>query len=95
MKPLMIHEQERFTPILEECDVAVVGGGIAGIAASLSAAREGAKTILLEQQYVLGGLATAGLITIFLPLCDGLGRQVTFGIAEELLQLSEIGRAHV
>lgn len=88
MKPLMIHEHERFTPISEDCDVAVVGGGIAGIAASLSAAREGAKTILLEQQYVLGGLATAGLVTIFLPLCDGSGRQVTFGIAEEILQLS-------
>ncbi len=37
---------------------------------------------------MLGGLATSGLVTIYLPLCDGLGKQVTFGIAEELLRLS-------
>ncbi len=37
---------------------------------------------------MLGGLQTAGLVTIYLPLCDGLGHQVSFGIAEELLRLS-------
>ena len=37
---------------------------------------------------MLGGLATAGIVTIYLPLCDGEGRQVSFGIAEELLRLS-------
>ena len=37
---------------------------------------------------MLGGLGTAGLITIYLPLCDGYGHQVSFGIAEELLKLS-------
>ena len=83
-----IQERSRQTQILAEYDVAVVGGGIAGIAAALSSARAGAKTVLLEQQYLLGGLATIGLVTIYLPLCDGEGQQVSFGIAEELLQLS-------
>ncbi len=69
-------------------DVAICGGGIAGISAALAAAREGKKVILFEKQYMLGGLGTAGLVTIFLPLCDGFGRQVSFGIAEELLKLS-------
>ncbi len=69
-------------------DVAVCGGGIAGISAALAAAREGKKVLLLEKQYLLGGLATSGLVTIYLPLCDGYGRQVSFGIAEELLKLS-------
>ena len=69
-------------------DVAVCGGGIAGISAALAAAREGKKVILFEKEYMLGGLATAGLITIYLPLCDGYGHQVSFGIAEELLKLS-------
>ncbi|MBR2621703.1 MAG: FAD-dependent oxidoreductase [Clostridia bacterium] len=69
-------------------DVAVCGGGIAGISAALAAAREGKKVILFEKQYILGGLGTAGLVTIYLPLCDGLGHQVSFGIAEELLKLS-------
>ncbi len=69
-------------------EVAVCGGGIAGIAAALAAARGGKKVILFEKQYILGGLATAGLITIYLPLCDGYGKQVSFGLAEELLRLS-------
>ena len=69
-------------------DVAVCGGGFGGISAALAAAREGKKVILLEKQYMLGGLGTAGLVTIYLPLCDGLGHQVSFGIAEELLKLS-------
>lgn len=69
-------------------DVVVVGGGIAGVAAAAAASRRGAKTLLLEKTCTLGGLATAGLINIFLPLCDGNGRQVTFGITEELMQWS-------
>ena len=76
------------TPVKYEYDVVVAGGGIAGIAAALGAARQGAKVALLEKQFLLGGLATAGLITIYLPLCDGNGNQVSFGIAEELLHLS-------
>lgn len=72
----------------EEYDVIVAGGGIAGISAALSAARNGAKVLLVEKECVLGGLATLGLITIFLPLCDGMGRQVIHGIGEELLKLS-------
>ncbi len=64
-------------------DVAVCGGGFAGISAALAAAREGKKVILFEKQYMLGGLGTAGLVTIYLPLYDGYGHQVSFGIAEE------------
>ena len=71
-----------------ECDVLVAGGGVAGIAAALAAARSGKSVILLERGYMLGGLATAGLVTIYLALCDGMGHQVSFGLAEELLRLS-------
>jgi len=73
---------------MQNYDVAVCGGGFAGISAALAAARLGKKVILFEKEYLLGGLGTAGLVTIFLPLCDGLGHQVSFGIAEELLKLS-------
>lgn len=83
-----IVEQPRKTKIIHECDVLVAGGGIAGIAAALAAARAGAKVTIIEKEYVLGGLATLGLITIYLPLCDGMGNQVSFGISEELLRLS-------
>ncbi len=72
----------------KEYDVVVVGGGVAGCAAALQASRCGCKTALLEKSILLGGLATAGLVYIYLPLCDGRGHQVTFGISEELLHAS-------
>ncbi len=80
--------ENKQTKISYECDVLVAGGGIAGIAAALAAARNGSKVILCEREFTLGGLATLGLITIYLPLCDGNGRQVSFGIADELIRLS-------
>lgn len=43
-------------PILDSCDVLVCGGGFGGISAALAAARLGKRVILLEKQYVLGGL---------------------------------------
>ena len=76
------------TKVRYSCDVCVCGGGVAGIAAALAARRAGANVLLLEKGYMLGGLATAGLVTIYLPLCDGEGEQVSFGLAEELLKLS-------
>lgn len=84
-----IYEPAREIPVAGHFDVIVAGGGFAGISAALSAKRAGAKSVLLiEREFTLGGLATLGLVTIYLPLCDGKGRQVSFGIAEELLKLS-------
>ncbi len=74
--------------IKEKYDVIVVGGGIAGISASVSASRKGAKVLLIEKQVNLGGLATGGLISWYEPLCDGDGNQMIYGIAEDLIKLS-------
>ena len=79
--------ENRNTAIADSCDVLVAGGGIAGIAAALAARRAGADVLLLEREFIPGGLATAGLVTIYLPLDDGAGHQMSFGIAEELLRL--------
>lgn len=83
-----IIEEQRKTEISESCDVLVVGGGIAGVAAAIAAARNGAKVTLVDREFELGGLATLGLIAIYLPICDGMGHQVSFGLAEELLRMS-------
>jgi hypothetical protein len=84
----IVREPARDIRIAQECDVLVAGGGIAGVAAAIAAARGGAKVILLEREYTLGGLATLGLITIYLPMDDGEGHQMVHGIGEELLKLS-------
>lgn len=69
-------------------DIIVVGGGIAGVSAAVSAARCGKSVLLIEKQVNLGGLATVGLISLYEPLCDGEGKQMIFGICEELIKLS-------
>lgn len=84
----MVIRERMDTPVVKECDVLVCGGGFGGISAALAAARQGKRVILLEKLFMMGGLGTAGLVTIYLPLCDGYGHQVSFGIAEELLRLS-------
>jgi len=69
-------------------DVVVAGAGVAGVAGALEAARRGCATALVEKTILVGGLATTGLVNIYLPLCDGNGTQMLHGIAEELLHAS-------
>jgi glycine/D-amino acid oxidase-like deaminating enzyme len=88
MQPSFIREPARRTPVSGRFDVVVVGGGIAGVAAAVAAARTGASVGLVEKSCVLGGLATLGIVTVYLPLCDGAGRKVVGGLGEELLKLS-------
>lgn len=83
-----IFEEAREIPVVGSYDVVIAGGGIAGISAALAAARAGSTVCLLEKACALGGLATIGNVIYFLPLCDGLGHQVSAGISEELLLLS-------
>lgn len=75
-------------PVRESYDIIVCGGGIAGCAAALEAARHGKKVMLLEKSTVLGGLATMGLINFFVPMCNGRGTVICKGMAEEFLRLS-------
>ncbi len=75
-------------PIKKEYDVIVCGGGVAGVAAAVSAAKNGCSTLLLEKSNILGGLGTLGLINLFVPMCNGRGKQIIFGLAEKWLRMS-------
>ncbi len=83
-----IAEPARRTPVFGEYDVVVLGGGPAGIAAATSAARHGAKTLLVERYGFLGGMGTAAGVTNFCGLhanVHGTIRRVVRGVADELL----------
>lgn len=75
-------------PVKKQYDVIVCGGGVAGVAAAVSAAQNGLSTLLLEKSNILGGLGTLGLINLFVPMCNGRGKQIIFGLAEKWLRLS-------
>lgn len=73
-------------------EVAVIGGGPSGLAAAISAARLGKKTILVERNGFLGGAATSGLG--ILGYLDRKGNQALGGLAQELIdRLTECGGA--
>ena len=83
--PASITEPSRDIPIRWEADVAVCGGGPAGTAAAVAAARRGASVILLERYGCLGGLATGGLV-VALPSFEDKGRPIIRGIGYETRQ---------
>lgn len=76
-----IIEPQKEIPVLAEADVIVVGGGAAGIGSALAAARNGAKTILLEQANCLGGMQTQCLT----PRFTELDPDIQGGIIEEII----------
>ncbi len=67
------------------CDVAVIGGGPAGVAAATAAARAGAHVVLVEAAGCFGGMGTAGLVPCFCPYTDR-EKPVVRGIGEEVLK---------
>jgi len=74
---------KREIPIRHEVDVFVAGGGPAGVAAALAAARQGAGVFIAEGQACFGGMGTTGLVPAFMCftdrvnfLADGIGREI-------------------
>ena len=83
---------EKKLQVKKEYDVIVCGGGVAGVAAAVTSAKNGLSTLLIEKSNMLGGLGTLGLINLFVPMCNGRGKQIIFGLAEKWLRKSvEVG----
>lgn len=83
-----IHEPSRITPVYGDYEVVVVGGGPAGIAAALAAARAGRSTICIERYGFLGGAGTAAGLSTFCGLhavVHGKHEQVVHGLAADIL----------
>lgn len=74
--------------IKKEYDVIVCGGGVAGVAAAITAAEQKKSVLLIEKSNILGGLGTLGLINLFVPMCNGRGKQIIFGLCEKWARLS-------
>ena len=76
-----------------EFDVVVAGGGLAGVFAAISAAREGMKVLIIEKCGYLGGMATSGLVFPFMSYRErGSHAPANAGLfAEFLRRMAEIG----
>lgn len=81
-------EESKNLPVFGEYDVVIAGGGPSGIAAAVSAARHGARTLLIEHYGFLGGMGTAGGVTNFAGLYgrhNGEMQQMVHGVVDDLL----------
>src|SRR2546427_12191449 len=65
MARAMLTGPEERLPVVEEADLVVVGGGSAGTAAAIAAARAGLRTVLVEEFPFLGGMSTGGCVGTF------------------------------
>lgn len=77
-----VKEEARILPVFARTDILVIGGGPAGVAAAICAAREGAKVILVEKNGYLGGLWTGGLVLPVLAT-HGVGKNGNWDKAVE------------
>jgi hypothetical protein len=71
-----LRQPERLLEVDGEYDVIVTGGGVAGVGAAIAAARDGCRTLLIEKETALGGLATIGLVNIPLDFLSSIGKEM-------------------
>lgn len=78
-------EPTRTLPVFAEVDVLVAGGGSAGWYAAVAAARNGAKTLLIERHGTLGGTVTNAMVQPFMNFHNPLGEAVVGGVWQEMI----------
>lgn len=88
MTQTTVREAARDIPVALKTDVLVVGGGPAGIAAAVTAARNGIETVLVERYPYLGGLAAGGMVLVLDDMHNGAEISVR-GSAIEIIERME------
>lgn len=88
------HLSARPLPLDDSWDVIVLGGGPSGCTAAASAARQGARTLLVESMGALGGMGTNALVPAWCPFSDKT-RIIYCGLAERILDESKKSTPHV
>ena len=81
-------------PLQDEFDVIVIGGGPSGCTAAAAAAREGARTLLIESTGSLGGSGTSALVPAWCPFSDK-EKIIYRGLAEQVFEASKKGLPHI
>jgi hypothetical protein len=84
----------RELPLDDSWDVIVVGGGPTGCTAAAAAAREGARTLLIETTACLGGSGTSALVPAWCPFSDK-EKIIYRGLAEKVFNASKEGVLHI
>jgi hypothetical protein len=87
-------EFRRLIPVRQRVDVLVAGGGPAGVAAAITAARQGVSVHLVEGHTCFGGMGTAGLVPAFMTFSDGehfLAGGIGHEVYERLLAFGGVG----
>lgn len=80
-------EPSRETPIINDVDIVVVGGGCTGAFAAVRAARLGARVALIEASNAFGGAATNGFVCVWHTLHDTThNKQIISGLTEETIE---------
>lgn len=92
---LRIASDELTAPVINRSQVLVVGGGPAGVAAAVTAARSGASVTLLERYSSLGGLASGGMVLVLDDMVNGAEITVTGIVSEYVERLQALGLAVV
>ena len=84
---------QRRIPVRCTADVFVAGGGPAGVAAAVAAARQGARVFLAERNTCLGGMGTAGMLPVFMTFSDGV-HMLAGGVGADVLAAAQGRRRH-
>lgn len=92
---LRITSDDQRAPVVSRSNVLVVGGGPAGVAAAVTAARSGASVTLLERYASLGGLASGGMVLVLDDMINGQEITVTGIVSEYIERLQKLGLAVV